>query len=140
MNKILLIVGNGLSIDICRYLKLDIDPSSPFSFDVPDLFDSSKKLLDTLTRVKGMIKSYPNTTDFDIIQNFVRSYQENNQENLWLACSPKIGSLKMRDSCKITAGGGISENEKAKETQSKSSGGNSKQSRIPEPCLELRLC
>lgn len=86
MNKILLIVGNGLSIDICRYLKLHIDPSSPFSFDVPDPFDSSKKLLDALTRVKGMIKSYPNTTDFDIIQNFVRSYQENNQENQWTHC------------------------------------------------------
>lgn len=86
MNKILLIVGNGLSIDICRYLKLDVDPSSPFSFDVPDPFDSSKKLLDTLTRVKGMIKAHPNTTDFDIIQSFVRSYQENNQENQWTHC------------------------------------------------------
>lgn len=86
MNRILLIVGNGLSIDLYQYLKLDIDPSSPFLFDVPDPFDSSKKLLDTLTRVKDMIKPYPNTRDFDIIQNFVRNYQKNNEEDQWKHC------------------------------------------------------
>lgn len=86
MDRILLIVGNGLSIDLYQYLKLAIDPSSPFLFGVPDPFDSSKKLLDTLSRVKDMIKSYPNTRDFDIIQNFVKNYQENNQENQWNHC------------------------------------------------------
>lgn len=86
MDRILLIVGNGLSIDLYQYLKLAIDPSSPFLFGVPDPFDSSKKLLDTLSRVKDMIKSYPNTRDFDIIQNFVKNYQENNQGNQWKHC------------------------------------------------------
>lgn len=86
MDRILLIIGNGLSIDLCQYLKLAIDPSSPFLFGVPDPFDSSKKLLDTLSRVKDMIKSYPNTRDFDIIQNFVKNYQKSNQENQWKHC------------------------------------------------------
>ncbi len=86
MNTILLIVGNGLSIDLYRCLKLDINPSFPFSFDVPDPFDSNKKLLDTLTRVEDMIKSYPNTKDFDVIQNFVRNYRKNNQEDQWKHC------------------------------------------------------
>lgn len=86
MNKLLLVVGNGFSICAFQYFDLGLDPNLPFSFGVPDPFDSNKKLLDTLTRVKGMIKSYPNTTHFDIIQNFVRSYQENNQENQWTHC------------------------------------------------------
>ena len=33
-----------------------------------------------------MIESYPNTRDFDIIQNFVKNYQEDNQSNQWKHC------------------------------------------------------
>lgn len=84
MNRILLIVGNGLSIDLWKYLGLDIDPSSPFSFEVPDPFDNDKKLLGTLTRVRDLIKSHPTLTDFDIIQGFINNYQKTDQEHQWI--------------------------------------------------------
>lgn len=64
---ILLIIGNGLSIDLCQYLKLIISTSFPFRFDVPDPFNDSKKLLDTLTRVRDMIKTNNDRSDFDIV-------------------------------------------------------------------------
>jgi len=84
MNQILLIVGNGLSIDLYNYLGLAIYPSAPFSFNIPDPFDDSKKLLDTLTRVRRMIELQPKATDFDIIQDFVRNYQKDNREHQWI--------------------------------------------------------
>ncbi len=84
MNRILLIVGNGLSIDLYKYLGLNIAPSSPFSFNVPDPFNNTKKLLDTLTKVRNLIKSYPSLTDFDIIQDFVSNYLKEDQEHQWM--------------------------------------------------------
>lgn len=84
MKRILLIVGNGLSIDLWKYLGLDIDPSLPFSFEVPDPFDNAKKLLGTLTRVRNLIKSHPKLTDFDIIQGFISNYQRTDQEHQWI--------------------------------------------------------
>ena len=84
MNRILLIVGNGLSIDLWKYLRLNIDPSSPFSFEVPDPFDNAKKLLETLTRVRNLIKSHPKLSNFDIIQGFVSNYQRTDQEHQWI--------------------------------------------------------
>ncbi len=84
MNRILLIVGNGLSIDLWKYLGLDIDPSTPFSFEVPDPFDNAKKLLGTLARVRNLIESHPKLTDFDIIQDFVSNYQKTDQEYQWI--------------------------------------------------------
>ena len=86
MNRLLLIVGNGLSIDLYKYLDLDIHPSHPFSFEVNDPFDSSAKLLNTLTRVQVLIKAYPKAKDFDIIQRFVAAYQENNAGEQWTHC------------------------------------------------------
>lgn len=81
MKRILLIVGNGLSIDLWKYLELDINPSSPFSFKVPHPFDNTKKLLDELTRVRNLIGSHPNLTNFDIIHDFVGNYQNTDQEH-----------------------------------------------------------
>lgn len=84
MKRILLIVGNGLSIDLWKYLGLDIDPSSPFSFEVPHLFDNGKKLLEALTRVRNLKESQPELTDFDKIRGFISKYQETDQEHQWI--------------------------------------------------------
>jgi hypothetical protein len=84
MNRILLVAGNGLSIDLWKYLELDISPSSPFSFEVPHPFDNDKKLLDELTGVRDLIKSHPGLTDFDIIQDFISSYEETNLNYQWI--------------------------------------------------------
>ncbi len=86
MKRILLIVGNGLSIDLWKYLGLDIDPSSPFSFEVPYSFDNAKKLLEELTRVRNLIESHPTLTDFEIIQDFITNYQKTDQKHKWIHC------------------------------------------------------
>jgi hypothetical protein len=83
MDKILMIIGNGLSIDLWKYLGLNIHPSSPFSFGVPDPFDQNKKLLDKLSRVKCLINTN-SSTDFEIIQHFIEHYDTNNQEHKWI--------------------------------------------------------
>jgi hypothetical protein len=82
---ILLIIGNGFSTDLCQYLKLNINPSSPFRFDVLDPFESNRKLLDTLTRVKKIIEENPKKGDFDIVQDFVRNHPRN-KEDAWVHC------------------------------------------------------
>ncbi len=83
MNKLLLVVGNGLSIDAFQYFDLRLDPSHPFSFGVPDPLGPSKKLMDTLTSVRDMIDSHPNVTDFEIIQDFIANYEKNNKGHIW---------------------------------------------------------
>lgn len=86
MKRILLIVGNGLSIDLWKYLGLDIDPSSPFSFEVLYFLGNARKLLEELNRVRNLIKSYPGLTDFEIIQSFINNYQQTDQEQRWIHC------------------------------------------------------
>jgi len=86
MNKLLLVVGNGLSIDAFQYFDLRLDPSHPFLFGVPDPLDPSKKLMDTLTSVRDMIDSHPNVTDFEIIQDFIANYKKNNKGHIWTHC------------------------------------------------------
>lgn len=86
MNKIFLIVGNGLSIDLCQHLKLEIDPSYPFSFDVPYPFDNKGKLVDRLTHLQGLLESRHGKTDYELIHSFVEHSNLDEKADQWTHC------------------------------------------------------
>lgn len=79
----LLIVGNGLSIDLClKHLGLvDLDPSSPFHFNVPNPCDKTLKLLDGFPLLTGLIVSQPFAGDYEIVHKFTQVYSKDNEQH-----------------------------------------------------------
>ncbi len=84
MESELLIIGNGLSIALFKHLNLNIHPSHPFSFQII-LEHNNKPIFDELGRLKKLKDSASNKEDFEIIDDFVTNFSEDN-EHKWLHC------------------------------------------------------
>ena len=76
-DRILLVIGNGLSIDLFEYLAIELHPSFPFSFNVPF---REGKLIDFLPHLRKMIASNREKNDYELIQDFVRNVPQNKEE------------------------------------------------------------
>jgi len=81
MDRALLIVGNGLSINLYEHLGLTIHPSYPFSFNVPSAPGSRRRLLDELPCLSEMLASNPEVEDYAIIHDFVQHYRRDNKQD-----------------------------------------------------------
>jgi hypothetical protein len=96
--KTCLIVGNGLTKDLCKYTGMELDPNQPFMWQVRCSECEHANLLDDLQNAKTFIEDTrqrnPNINDFDIIGEFIKLMPENRDnwpdnwpENLkWIHC------------------------------------------------------
>ncbi len=92
--KIGLIVGNGLTIDLCCYTGLELDPCRPFNWFVECSEYENTNLLDALPNAKAFIEDTrqknPGISDFDILGELTRLLPKcwrDWQENLrWVHC------------------------------------------------------
>jgi len=71
-DKIFLIIGNGINIDLCKFLKItDMDPQSPFQIKVPWPLDKRKSLLKNLHTLNKSYNKHPKPEKYKFIYDFL---------------------------------------------------------------------
>lgn len=81
MKTTVLIVGNGLSIDLCNHLRVQLDPSHPFGCPVMTPGKPTRSFLADLPHLQNLINNRSGLNDFDVIGNFLSTL--NNDCSQW---------------------------------------------------------
>lgn len=109
-DKIFLIIGNGINIDLCNYLNIaDLDFQNPFQMKVLNPIDKRKSLLKSLIELYELYKKHekgPNLNDYQIINTFLSNYPkfkgslEHSQLRLYLSLTYATITLAIREKWK----------------------------------------